>query len=421
MRIIDLNNPAVQSGLAQLFSLMKSILSEKHFRLLLGAFAIWFGKGSMTFLSSVSQASRQRISRGKREIETDDPIIHSCRTRRPAGGRKTKEHDAPGLENKIIDLLQRSSYGSPDDPKCRIYSTMTLLKMQTALISAGIRACRQIILRLVRRLGFTKQINKKPLQIGKPHPDTDKQMHLVTDIKQEYAQAGGNPVISIDAKAKVALAPQMQKGREWRKAGDPRKVEDHDFVPAGQKATPFGIYDILSNLGFVNVGTSSDTAIFAVESLRRWWYAMGKQLYPKANRIIILCDGGGSNGWRLRLWKYQLAILAGEIGLPIEVHHYPPGKSRFNAVEHRLFNHISMNWAGQPMTDVQTVLRFIQSTTTASGLKVTAVLDENQYETGLKIPDDEMNRINLVRSQFLGSWNYTIHGFRDIASTAHAA
>lgn len=298
---------------------------------------------------------------------------------------------------------------------------MTLFKMQAALAKAGIMACRQTILRLVCKLGFTKQINKKILQIGKPHPDSDKQMQIVTDIKQGCAQTGINPVISVDAKAKIPLAPQMQKGREWRMAGDARKVEDHDFVPAGSKATPFGIFDIFRNLGFVNVGTSSDTAGFAVESLRRWWDAMGKLMYPHTDRIIILCDGGGSNGWRIRLWKHQLAMLADEIGLPIEVHHYPPGKSRFNPIEHRLFNHISMNWAGQPMTDTETILRFIESTTTAAGLKVTAMLDDNTYETGLRISDDEMNRINLVRSQHLGSWNYTIHGFKVTASDAPAA
>lgn len=169
------------------------------------------------------------------------------------------------------------------------------------------------------------------------------------------------------------------------------------------------------------MGTSADTAVFAVESLRRWWGAMGKLMYPEADRIIILCDGGGSNGWRTQLWKHQLAALADEIGLPKEVHHYPPGKSRFNAVDHWLFKHVSVNWAGQLLTDPETILRFIESTTTAAGLKVTAVLDENIYEKGLRSSDDEMDRINLVRCQNPGSWNYTIHGFKYIASAAHTA
>lgn len=414
-KVINLNNDTTIQALRKLFAFLEGILSEKAYRLLLGAVAIFLGRGGVTFLHEVAGASKGRICRGKQEIEEDDEIIHSHRVRREGGGRKPKEHHEPKLRETVEDVLERSSYGDPASAKERIWSTVSLVGIQAHLLAAGISACARTVLRVVRDLGYTKQRNRKLLPVGKPHPDRNEQMELIAEIRNPVKSGSRrgerkNPVLSIDTKAKVVVGNLQQAGAEYRKKKDARKVEDHDFVRPGDRLPPYGIYDVMLDMGFVALGVSRDTAQFAAQALRTWWPDFGKVLYPDADRIVLLCDGGGSNGCRTRLWKLELARLAEEIGLPVEVHHYPPGCSKHNPIEHRLFNHISLNWAGKPLIDPQTILGFIAATTSSTGLIVRAWLDERTYEKGIKVSDAEFACIDIHRHDRLGLWNYTIRG-----------
>ena len=246
-------------------------------------------------------------------------------------------------------------------------------------------------------------------------------MEKIAASREVIKEQPHNPVISVDAKAKVFFNNLLQKGRPWRQKGDPVKVLDHDYPEKGKKGTPMGVYDLINNRGFVNFGLSHDTAEFAVESIRQWWLRFGRQMFPDAEYLTILCDGGGSNGYRLRLWKYELAKLADAIGLPILVHHYPPGCSKFNPIEHRMFNIISMNWAGQPFTDAETVIRYIEASATSTGLSIGARLDEKIYPKGIRVSDAQFDAINMIVDENLGTWNYLILGLSRAASNAEAA
>ena len=423
---IDRDNCNTQKATASLFSFLKKLLSEKHYRLVLGAFVVYVlncSRGSVSWLSRVTGASRDMIQRGRDEILQDDPHVFSPRTRRPGGGRKAVEELQPELEQAVKAVVECESYGMPQDKKGRLYCALSLKKIVNALhsLSDKFKACPRTVLRLIRKLGYSKQQNKKALQCGKPHKDRNTQMEKIAASREVIEEQPHNPVISVDAKAKVFFNNLLQKGRQWRQKGDPVKVLDHDYPEKGKKGTPMGVYDLINNRGFVNFGLSHDTAEFAVESIRQWWLRFGRQMFPDAEYLTILCDGGGSNGYRLRLWKYELAKLADEIGLPILVHHYPPGCSKFNPIEHRMFNIISMNWAGQPFTDAETVIRYIEASTTSTGLSIGARLDEKIYPKGIKVSDEQFDAINMIVDENLGTWNYLILGLSKAAFNVEAA
>jgi hypothetical protein len=261
---------------------------------------------------------------------------------------------------------------------------------------------------MIEDMEYSKQANQKMLQKGEPHPDRDAQFKHINAIAKEFI-AEGEPVISVDTKKKESVGNFKNNGREYRRKGDPRKVLDHDFpIKELGKVAPYGVYNINHNIGFVNLGVSNDTAEFAVESIARWWSCIGSNTFPNATKLQITCDCGGSNGNRLRLWKYQLSQLAKRIGLDIYVTHFPPGTSKWNKVEHRLFCYISKNWEGKPIIDVQTAVNLIGSTTTQTGLKVTCVADDNVYELAIKVSDYEFDSINIKKVPPFGQWNYIL-------------
>lgn len=272
----------------------------------------------------------------------------------------------------------------------------------------GIECCYVVVSKLLVEMGYSKQVNQKMLQVGKPSPNRDEQFQYINDTAHEYLEVG-DPVISVDTKKKENIGNFKNDGAEYRKNKDPRKVLDHDFpIPELGKVSPYGVYVLNNNTGFINLGTDHDTSEFAVESIYRWWTVLGQTAFPDAKRIYITCDGGGSNGSRNRLWKSELQDFSNRTGLEVQVSHYPPGTSKWNKVEHRMFCYISKNWQGQPLIDIETVVSLIASTTTKNGLEIECVVDENKYETGRKISDEELAEIALFPCEPFGNWNYII-------------
>lgn len=422
-KIIDLDDPTTKQSFKLFFELAEKIFDEKRYRLLLGLFCVFIFayRGSITWLHKLTGASPARIRAGRNEIRDRDPNIFDKGIRRKGAGRKPVEEQIPGIRDDIDDILRRSSYGNPQNEKERIYSTVSLRKIAKMLEDAGKKICHRTVLRIVRSLGFSKQMNRKAYQVGKPHENRNEQFEIIAKVRATAESFLLNPLLSLDAKAKVFFNKLWMKGKVWRFRHDPMKSMDHDYPDKNRKATPYGIYDVLRNHGYVSLGVSHDTAQFAVETLRRWWHRIGRTAYECAEKLIILCDGGGSNGSSLKLWKYELACMAEEIGLPIEVHHYPPGCSKHNLIEHRMFNIISKNWAGQAFSDLFTVLQYIRSATTEKGLTIDADYDLHEYETGIKIDAETFASIDLIPGERLGNWNYTIRGFKRTAQENNVA
>jgi len=314
----------------------------------------------------------------------------------------------PGLVPALEGLVGPATRGDPES--ALRWTTKSTSRLADELTTAGHEVSADTVGRLLKRAGYSLQGNAKTVE-GKQHPDRDAQFQYINTQVSAF-QASGDPVISVDAKKKELVGNFANKGAEWMPAGAPERVNVHDFADPGLgKATPYGIYDVTANTGWVNVGTDADTGAFAVESLRRWWYSVGRQGYPEATRLLITADSGGSNGSRLRLWKTELATLAAETGLEITVVHLPPGTSKWNRIEHRLFSHISMNWRGRPLTSHEVIIETIGAVTTRTGLKVQAALDTDSYPKGIRITDKDMKTFeakHLQRHQFHGDWNYTI-------------
>jgi hypothetical protein len=309
------------------------------------------------------------------------------------------------LLQAIEAMIEPLTRGDPESPLRWTCKSVRLLADE--LGQYGIHVGRQTVATQLRALGYSLQGNRKTVE-GKQHPDRNAQFeHINARVTKEMKAA--NPVISVDTKKKELVGNYKNSGREWHRTGEAPKVNSHDFPsPDIPRAHPYGVYDLAKNSGFVNVGTDHDTATFAVASIRKWWLAQGRRAYPNAKRLLITADSGGSNGSRLRLWKWELQRLSNELGLPISVCHFPPGTSKWNKVEHRLFSFISQNWRGEPLTDYETVVNLIAQTTTTTGLKVSCRLDRRRYPTGRKVSDDEWERINLHRDDFHGDWNYEI-------------
>jgi len=380
------------------------LLDERTRRLMAANEARALGRGGISEVSRACGLSRNAVARGLQEIAAG-VALPPGRVRRPGAGRKSiTEHD-PGLPAALERLIDPDARGDPETPlrwTCR--STRTLA---TQLTRRKHPVSHMKVAQLLHAQGYSLQSNRKTEE-GRDHPDRDAQFrHINTQVKRTLAK--GSPVISVDTKKKELVGNYANAGRQWLPERKPTHVQGHDFPgPGVPRAYPYGIYDIDRNSGFVNVGTDHDTAAFAVASIRGWWRHEGRRLYPGAGAVLITADAGGSNGSRLRLWKLELQALADETGLSIAVCHFPPGTSKWNKVEHRLFSFISSNWRGEPLRDYETIVQLISRTTTATGLKVTCRLDRRKYPTGRRVTDQEMQGVNLERHKFHGDWNYTI-------------
>jgi hypothetical protein len=366
--------------------------------------AMALGYGGVSLVRRACGLSRKAIAKGIREIETGSAPL-AGRIRRPGSGRKPIMVSDPHLVATLEKMLDEQTRGDPESPlKWICKSTRTIAKelgRQKHPVSHA------KVAQILHSLDYSLQSNRKTEE-GRDHPDRDAQFrHISTAVKR--CLAGGSPVISVDTKKKELIGNYHNAGQPWLPAQQPKPVRAHDFpTPAVPRAYPYGIYDLGRNTGFVNVGTDHDTGAFAVASLRGWWHDEGKRLYTDAATILITADGGGSKGWRLRLWKLELQRFADETGLPIAVCHFPPGTRKWNKIEHRLFSFISSNWRGEPWRDYETVVNLIAKTTTAKGLKVTCRLDRRKYPTGCKVSNEEMKRLNLKPNKFHGEWNYVI-------------
>jgi hypothetical protein len=383
------------------------VLDERSRRLALGAVARAAGDGGITAVAKVTGASWQTVADGAAELESGRAAPEG-RVRRPGAGRKKLAETDPGLLPALLALVADSARGDPESPL--MWTTRSVKHLSDELTAAGHRCSPQTAWRLLHEQGFSTQANAKVTE-GRRHPDRDAQFRYIAAQAREHL-AAGQPVISVDAKKKEEVGEYAQAGREWRPKGDPVKVRDHSFADdQGGHAIPYGVYDVAANTGFVNVGTDHNTAAFAVESVRRWWDLAGREAYPGAGRLLVCCDAGGSNGWRNRAWKAGLADLARETGLEITCCHFPPGTSKWNKIEHRLFSQITLNWRGRPLTSHDVIINTIAATRTATGLSVTAVLDEARYPTGTTISDEQMTDLEtraLTRHRFCSEWNYTL-------------
>ena len=387
------------------FSHLEGVLDERSRRLVAAAEAMALGFGGVTAASAASGLSRGTVIRGVAELKAADRPVAGKRIRRSGGGRKRTVHLDPAVKQDLEALLEPVTRGDPES--ALRWTCKSVRQLAEDLKQKGHRTSHRMVAELLHEMDYSLQANQKTLE-GASHPDRNEQfLHINTKIQQ--MQAGNQPVISVDTKKKEPVGDFKNNGRELRPKGDPEKVRVHDFViPELGRAAPYGIYDIGKNTGWVNVGVDHDTSAFAVQSIRRWWESMGGQVYPVASQLLITADAGGSNGSRVRLWKVELQKLADETGLEISVCHLPPGTSKWNKIEHRLFSFISLNWRGKPLVSHQVIVNLIAATTTRKGLKVHAELDEGKYPAGLKIPDAEMARINIERDPFHGEWNYTI-------------
>ncbi len=400
-------------SLARRFEVLRPHLSELQRRLWLGAEAAELGAGGVAVVALAAGVAPDTVRRGRTEAQGLD-AGSVVRSRRPGGGRKrAEEHDA-GLVAALEALIDPVTRGDPMSPlRWTSKSTRTLAR---ALTADGHRVSDFVVRRLLRDLGYSLQANAKTTEGGQ-HPDRDAQFGYLADQATAHMDAS-NPVISVDTKKKELVGAYKNGGREWSPAGEPEQVKGqvkvHDFIdPALGKANPYGVYDVGADTGWVSVGTDHDTAEFAVATIARWWTTVGAASYPGATGLLISADGGGSNGSRTRMFKTELAALAARTGLAITVCHLPPGTSKWNKIEHRLFSHISMNWRGRPLTSHDVIVQTIAATTTASGLQVHAELDTTTYPTGVKIPDQQMKALEtqgiLVRHAFHGDWNYTLN------------
>ena len=379
-------------------------LNERGRRMLAAAEAVDIGHGGVSLVSHACGLSRVTITKGISEL--GERPLAADRVRRSGGGRKKLAVRDPKLTGLLESLVEPLARGDPESPlRWTCKSTRTLARELTGRKHP---ISHEKVAQLLRGLDYSLQGNRKTEE-GDDHPDRDAQFrHINKEVR--LALAARRPVISVDTKKKELVGNFENKGRQWRREKTPDRVNGHDFPgPSVPRAYPYGIYDLGRNTGFVNVGTDHDTATFAVASIRGWWRREGRRLYPATTRLLITADGGGSNGYRLRLWKWELQALANQTGLSIIVCHFPPGTSKWNKVEHRLFSFISSNWRGEPLRDYQTVVGLIASTTTAKGLKVTCRLDRRKYTVGRKVTEDQMASINISPLRFHGEWNYVIH------------
>ena len=396
-------------------------LNERQRRWCYGFIAHEIGYGGITAVARALGVSPLTVKAGLKEVsnssessndaESDAPTqLPDGRIRRPGGGRKRAENSQPGLTAALKELLESSTVGDP--MRVIFWTTLSLRKIENNLEERGFHASHTLVGRLLEELGYSKQVNQKMVQIGLPHPDRDAQFSFINQKSKEFLSEG-LPVISVDCKKKENLGNFKNNGSKYRPVGNPRKTFEHDWlIKRLGKVAPYGIYVLNDNTGFVNLGQTSDTAEFAGESIARWWHYFGEANFKGLKKLYIICDGGGSNGCRVRLWRYVLATIAESYGIEIHVSHLPPGTSKWNKVEHRLFCYITKNWAGRPLVDVETVINLIRNTTTKTGLKVACQRDDNVYFRGTTISDEEFEKILWEPVGEFPQWNYVILGFR---------
>ncbi len=387
------------------YKTLAPFLNERARRLFAASEALAAGRGGIAAVSRAMGIARSTIGRGLAELSDGEGPI-AGRVRRPGGGSKLATKTQPGLVAALEALVQSSIRGDPEAPLRWVSKSQRHLS--AALAKQGFTAGQKLVGRLLAKLEFSLQANRKTRE-GTQHPDRNAQFEHINAAVLAF-QAAGEPVISVDTKKKELVGDCKNGGRELRPKGQPEPVRVHDFaIPELGKAVPYGVYDLAANTGWVNVGITHDTATFAVESIRCWWRELGAARYPNATRLLITADCGGSNGVRLRLWKRELQTLADQLGSAITVNHLPPGTSKWNRIEHRLFAFITQNWRGKPLVSHQVIVQLIANTTTTTGLTVACRLDEASYEKGIKVSDTEMAALNIHPDAFHGEWNYTFH------------
>jgi hypothetical protein len=396
-----------EESLAAKLSAVLPHLDERQRRLVMGAEARALGHGGIKTVARAAGVSAVTVSKGVAELDAGDEPLG--RTRRPGGGRKPVTETDAGVRTTLLSLVEPTSRGDPESPLR--WTTKSVRNLAEAMSAAGHRVSPPTVAKLLKAEGFSLQANAKTIEGGQ-HPDRDAQFRYLNDRVREHQRAGC-PVISVDAKKKELVGKFKNGGREWWPKGEPEQTNVHDFMDKHLgKAIPYGVYDVAADAGWVSVGTDHDTAQFAVATIRTWWRSTGSGAYPTARRLLICADGGGSNGYRTRLWKSELAALADETDLEITVCHLPPGTSKWNKIEHRLFSHISMNWRGRPLESHEVIVNTIAATTTRTGLTVHAELDTGSYPKGITIADQQMKDLEqhaLRRHDFHGEWNYTIN------------
>lgn len=389
--------------LKEKLSILLPSMNEKQRRLLAGAEAIDIGYGGIKFLSDITGMSTNTITRGIREIENGEEDF--SRVRSKGSGRKKLILKYPEIESCLEDIIEPDTRGDPESPLR--WTCKSVRNISDFLEEKGYPVSRQSVARILHDMEYSLQGNRKTKE-GKDHPDRDKQFRFINRTCKRFLSKG-NPVISVDTKKKELVGEYKNDGKEWHKKHGAIEVNGHDFPdPKVAKAIPYGVYDIGNDSGWVNIGITADTAEFAVSSIRHWWQYIGCKRYPNSKKLLICADAGGSNGYRLRLWKKELQRFANARGIEISVSHFPPGTSKWNKIEHRLFSFISTNWRGKPLTSYQVIINLIKSTTTKTGLTVKARLDKKNYNKGIKVSDDEMKNIKLVKNKFHGEWNYTV-------------
>jgi Rhodopirellula transposase DDE domain len=402
------------------YEALDPILDERGRRRFAAAEALAAGRGGVTAVARITGVARSTIDRGLAELRGDaapaalappagpaggTPAAAPRRVRRKGGGRRPLVVTDPSVLPDLKELVEPTTRGDPMAPL--LWTAKSLRTLAAGLGELGHRVCHNVVADLLRDMGYSLQANRKTLE-GSSHPDRDAQFGSInTQVKQ--ALVAGEPAISVDTKKKELVGDFKNGGREDRPKGQPEPVRVHDFlIPELGRAPPYGVYDIADNAGWVSLGIDHDTASFAVNAIRRWWQAMGHERYPQARQLLVTADCGGSNGARVRLWKRELQALANELGIAITVCHLPPGTSKWNKIEHRLFSFITQNWRGRPLISYQTIVQLIAATTTDTGLKVRCEIDSNTYPAGVKVTDAEMDAITIHRHEFHGDWNYTI-------------
>ncbi|HMQ87313.1 MAG TPA: ISAzo13 family transposase [Flavilitoribacter sp.] len=382
------------------YAILRPKLSEQQWRIFLATEAEKIGFGGISQVARESGSDRKTIRRGKAEM---DQTFSGARVRKEGGGRKKITGKDPSLIPDLESILEPKG-----DPMSMIrWTTQSLSTLVEGLAKKNHNIKKSALADVLSRLGFSLKANKKNIE-GVSHPDRDLQFQHIKKTCEDF-ESRASPIISVDCKKKELIGNFKNNGEQWCAKGKNTEVNVYDFKNLSDgKAVPYGVYDIIKNTGFINVGIDHDTACFAVESIRRWWNTIGEKLYPNKTELLITSDGGGSNGVRNRLWKKELQQFANESGLSITVTHLPPATSKWNKIEHRLFSYISINWRGKPLTSMETIIELLSNTTTKKGLKVTAIVDQNKYPTGVKISDDEMNKLNIIRNEFHGDWNYMI-------------
>ena len=389
-----------QDNRREKYQQMRQLLNEKQWRQFLALEAK--ERGNLVLVAREAGVSKNTIKAGRREIEAGDLFAPGKRLRSQGGGRKKQEEHDPSLRADLEGLLDPK--GDPMSPIQ--WTTKSVAKLKEALAQQGHQLGNTVISQRLHAMGFSLRANKKTIE-GSCHADRDAQFGHIKEQCEQF-EAAGDPIISVDCKKKELIGNFKNNGREWQAKGEERTVNVYDYLSlAAGKAIPYGVYDLIQNQGFVNVGIDHDTAEFAVESIRRWWNQYGKSLYPGKTNLLITADGGGSNGARSRLWKREMQRLANETGLCITVCHFPPGTSKWNKIEHRLFSFISINWRAKPLTSLETIIELISHTTSKEGLTVTAVKDSRTYPTGIQVSDEELASLHIVRHAFHGEWNYS--------------